>query len=95
MRSSFPGATARTGVPSGAGKSTPLWKIPASGWFGKKRGPKGDEMQEPAGNTSAWMVAVAGVDRNRADAGSEVNTTANAIATPRTISPPVRWWEEE
>jgi hypothetical protein len=51
------------------------------------RGPKGDETQEPAGNTTAWIVVVAGMGRNWADAGSEVSTATNAIAMPGIISP--------
>src|SRR4051794_34241944 len=45
----LPGATADTGLPIGAGRSIPLWNVPASGLLGNARGPNGDDTQ--AGTT--------------------------------------------
>jgi hypothetical protein len=51
------------------------------------RGPKGDEMQEPAGNATAWIGEVTGEDRNSADAGEGNSAAANMIAMPRIVPP--------
>jgi hypothetical protein len=49
------------------------------------RGPKPEEMQEPAGNTIAWAVVLADEGRNWAEADAEANIAAKKIASPRII----------
>ena len=63
FRMIVPGATATTGLPMDAGRSIPLWNVPARGLFDRMRGPNGDDTQARSTGGSIGVLAGAWTSR--------------------------------
>src|SRR3978361_494678 len=83
MRIIVPGATAVTELPMLAGRSIPLWNVPARGLLGRMQGPKGDEIQADASGGSIVVLADSWDAAANDVHGASIDKTANMALVHR------------